>query len=128
MNYTYYKRRELNDAFRSYLLGQDIREDKEGGVPMLCIENLPEQARAVESVSELVKLLPPNDRAWRKVVPVFVKAARMPREGMKMEYYYLLNYVNCSNESMEMAAELVASARLFWIPELTIETNGKRNN
>lgn len=126
MNYTFQKRRELNDAFRAYLLGETIKEEK-GSMPVLWVESLPERACAVESVQDLIDLLPSDDRAWRKVVPVFVKVPRMDAKTATMEYYYLLNYVNCSEPSLEHAAELVAEGRLFWFPNKTIETNGKRN-
>ena len=127
MNYTFQKRRELNDAFRSYLLAETIHEHKDGGVPMLHIDRLPSNTCAIDSVQELSRLLPYNDRAWRTVVPVFIKQQRLNADGLAAATYYDLNYVNCSAPSMERAAELVASGRMFWIPNLTINLNGKRN-
>lgn len=126
MNYTFHKRRELNDAFRSYLLDQQINQDKDGGVPVLWVDALPQRACAIESVQHLSNLLPYDERAWQKVVPVFVKVPRMKPKNGQIDFYYIINYVNCSAPSMEQAADLVASGKLFWIPELTINAYGKR--
>lgn len=126
MNYTFQKRRELNDAFRAYLLGETIKEEK-GSMPILWVENLPERACSVESVQDLIELLPSDDRAWKKVVPVFVKMPRIDAKTGTVEHYYHVNYVNCSKPSLDHAVELVAEGRLFWFPNKTIETNGKRN-
>lgn len=125
MNYTNGKRRELNAELRGRVFGLDIEEDKENGVPVIQMKKLPEQARQVESIKELSQLLPYDNRAWRRVIPVFVESQRMERGGSTFVSYYRINYVNCSASSMEQAAEYIAEGKLFWIPGLKIEKYGK---
>lgn len=117
MTYTYHKRKELNDRFRSLFPGLECRENRTG-TPFLYIGSLPEESVPLDSPYVLKKILPEIPRAWDSVVPVFVPVRDMSGSGLPC---WMVNYANCGEESLECLRRLMAGRDIRYIPSLKIK-------
>lgn len=108
MIYTNQRKRELNAALLSKL---NNPETEEGGDGLhVCLSHLPGGAEELDTPGKLEKAVPECVRPWNRVLPVFISE----RSG------FLVAYVNCSPDSMRMAAEKMSTHRVYYVPGLEI--------
>lgn len=120
MIYTEQKRKELNEAFCCHFLDHHFNTNKNGSVRAIRINELLPGTRRVESITELRDMVPVHSKPWKSVVPVFIESKQMDEDGRSLLTDYRVNYVNCSEQSLEQASEYILSGKLYFIPELII--------
>ena len=116
MNYTFQKRKELNECFMKLFpdLGADYKRD---GVPFIHIHMLPYYAKKLESVNELKKMIPVTPFPWHSVVPVAYQIKRLTKDG-SFEELYEISFVNCTKKSLSQANERILKGNLWAFPKL----------
>lgn len=117
MIYTFQRRRELNSEFMGRYFSLKSYEEK-SGIPYLYVSELPTGAMQADSIRDLN--VPQCSRPWNHVVPVFIRTLIVNGENGESSELYIVSYVNCSNPSLTMAADYIASGRLYYIPGVSI--------
>ena len=117
MNYTCQRRKILNETFLRTIELKGVNADnieKHPDTLYLTCKELPSYASPVADVEQLKSLVPHGAYAWHQVLVVVVKDKRITKAGE--EYTYRINYVNCSDKSMQLAEDCIAKNRLYVTP------------
>lgn len=123
MNYTQQRRRSMNKNVRAMYPNIKFYEST-CGVPVMECSKLPKGAclvtdenRFINQVKEFCThtnemgvQIPDNNKAY----PVFVLSKEL--NGSQTSYYYRVNYVSCSTESLEQASKYIAEKLLYTAP------------
>lgn len=114
MIYTNQRRKQLNKAL-FLKLKNPLEETITDGDIHLFYTRLPDGAEEVLSEDGLKRNIPSNVLPWNAVLPVFVD---MVRDGQKV---YMVNYVNRSQQSINMALSAMEKHSVYLIPGLVLE-------
>ena len=118
MNYTFQKRKELNEAFMRKYASVPVEYQREG-VPFVHTRGVPAMATRVGNVRELKDLLPETieTKVWKVTLPVLYKIKHLTPDGT-FEDLYEISYVNATARSLAQAAEKIEKDNLWMFPEL----------
>lgn len=115
MIYTNQRRRELNKALFSKLQNPLIAILSEEGDSHIFLGHLPENAEEISTDNCLIRNVPRGVLPWNQVMPVFIPAL------FKGKKAYLVNYVNNSNKSIQMALEKLDTCGMYYVPGMKLE-------
>ena len=117
MNYTCQWRKLLNETFLQSLELKGVCTNNilksADSVYLTCAE-IPSYASEITDVEHLKELVPKGAYAWHQVLVVVLKDKRLTRTGE--EYSYRINYVNCSDKSLDIAKDFLSKGRLYVTP------------